>query len=152
MMRAILTAGVLALAAGGVLAAEQVEVKAPAAPKLTKAEQIERLNREIFKAELRLLAITDAYIAETEKEKGKRRADMLRKDRAKATAALPGMRIERAWLKGEITLANAEKAVNVAEEAVAKAKDNEKSGAQAALDAARAELERVKKLEAAKDF
>lgn len=149
----------LALAAAAALphptgAAEQVEIKPPAAPKLTKAERIEKLKISIANDEERLKRLTDEYIEAKAKADSRpdRKRSWLVRDRETSRARLPASRTELGWLEGRITLAGCEKAVKTALESLEKAKDAEKASAQAALASAQAALAVVKKLEAEKDF
>jgi hypothetical protein len=143
-------AGILVL--GAALAAEQIELKPPAAPKLTKAERIAAVTRSIAQAEARLTSCTDAEIAKSEQRGHTRKAEQKRKQRADDEAALKNLRPELAWLKGELTLAGAESQVKGLAAALEKAADGEKPAIQAALDAASQALALVKKLEESEDF
>lgn len=147
MVRSLLLAGLMALT-GSALAGEQVDIKPPT---VTKADRIAQVKRKIESCEARIRQNTDAVLAREEKTHPESAA-VARKIRAQAEADLPVLKTELGWLEGRITLAGCEKSVKALEESLAKAKEPEKAGAQAALDAARLELERVKKLEASKDF
>jgi hypothetical protein len=154
MKRAMMVAGLgLALGYGMALGAEQIELKPPAGPKLTKAERLAQVKSRIDAAEHLLGQLTPEAIARTEKQSPKTAA----RDRravAAAQAKLPGLKTELAWLEGRLTLAGAESSVKAREADLAKAKPDGpgRGGIDAALAEARRELEQVKKLEESKDF
>lgn len=147
----MVAAGILAL--GAALAAEQIEIKPPAAPKLTKAERTEKVKQALFRAEKLIRDITDERIARMAKQNPKL-GEQERKARDAAQAKLPGLRTELAWLEGKLTLAGCEKSVKTLDESLGKAEadDPGRPAIETAIAEARRELEQIKKLEAEKDF
>ncbi|MFA4944868.1 MAG: hypothetical protein WC789_09240 [Lentisphaeria bacterium] len=153
-MRYLIALNALALVLASMsMAAEQIDLKPAAGPKPTKAERIEKLKQDIFKAERIVETVTEARIARREKENPKF-AEQDRRARANAIAKLPPLRTELAWLEGRLTLAAAESAAKAREADLARAKPDDpgRASIEAALAEARREMDLVKRLEAEKDF
>lgn len=125
-------------------------------PEQVKAKRVAKVKmdlQEVEKAAQANRVAVENYTKQGKPERAERRAKQL----ADNLILVAALKLELRWLTGELTLAQATAAVKTTEAAVEKAvaaKTDEKTMAplNAALTAAKAELEAVKKWEAAKDF
>lgn len=133
---------------------EPAESAVPKMDAKVKAQRIDRATKTIADYEGMLPNLTPEKIAaakERDARTGSTSAASKEKTLTKITAALPKLRVEIRWLKGDLTLAGTEAAVAAAQEALAKAEKDKspQEAPKAALETATFERDEVRRLEEA---